>query len=197
MRLHLIFVLVGLATASPVVQGSSSPSERSNAIETDDFKPDWDAIEADYKAASIRFAEEPTLSKRLNTQGAMDVSYAQAIWSAGDAALKQVKSISKWKKARGEFTKLCTQIMMDHNPNSTQAVSAICYNKDYDIKNPDGIYGMTSQTLSIWPAKTNYDCFYMGRNNTFWSWGDGGTINLYTRWYEGACRFDDQSDLYC
>jgi hypothetical protein len=24
----------------------------------------------------------------------------------------------------------------------------------------------------------SYDCFYMGKNNAFWSYGDGGTINV-------------------
>ena len=25
---------------------------------------------------------------------------------------------------------------------------------------------------------SSYDCFYMGRNNAFWSHGDGGTVNV-------------------
>ncbi|KAJ4175377.1 hypothetical protein NW759_017723 [Fusarium solani] len=44
---------------------------------------------------------------------------------------------------------------------------------------------------------SSYDCFYMGRDNAFWSYGDGGNINLHARWYSGVCRFDDKSDLYC
>ncbi|KAF9873622.1 hypothetical protein CkaCkLH20_08732 [Colletotrichum karsti] len=168
------------------------------SIEADGFKPNWDAIETEYKAAFAKAVNDPTLTRRLNTGSANNVGYGQAIYAAGSAAISQVKSLSDWNKAREQFTQLTTQIMMDHNPNSTEAVSAICYNKAYDVQDAKGIYGLRSEELSVFPAKTDYDCFYMGKNNAFWSQGDGGTINLYTRWYSNSgCRFDDQSDLYC
>ncbi|OLN97844.1 hypothetical protein CCHL11_02573 [Colletotrichum chlorophyti] len=167
------------------------------AVETVDFNPNWEIIEADYKAALKEAASNPALAKRLNTEGASNVSYGQAIYAAGAAAVNQIKGLKNWNKAREQFTQLMTQIMMDHNPNPGVAVAAICYNKDYDVKDPRGIYGLQSESISVWPAHTNYDCFYMGRNNAFWSRGDGGTINLYTRYYSPPCRFDDQDDLYC
>ncbi|OHX00157.1 x-pro dipeptidyl-peptidase (s15 family) protein [Colletotrichum incanum] len=142
------------------------------AIETEDFKPDWDAIDAEYKAALIRTAQDPALVKRLDTKSASNVGYAQAAYAAGAAAISQLKSLTNWNEGRERFTQFTTEIMLKQNPNPNEAVAAICYNQ-------------------------GYDCFYMGRNNDFWSQGDGGTINLYTRWYRGACRFDDQSDLHC
>lgn len=27
-------------------------------------------------------------------------------------------------------------------------------------------------------TSSSYDCFYMGKNNAFWSYGDGGTANV-------------------
>lgn len=44
--------------------------------------------------------------------------------------------------------------MMDHNPDPKTAVAAICYNKGYGIKDPEGIYGLHSEKLSVWPAST-------------------------------------------
>ncbi|CAG8909603.1 unnamed protein product [Penicillium egyptiacum] len=215
MRLSQVvfFSLLGLATASPAPDGLDS----SAAVVADDFKPDWDAFESDFKMALEESKADPSLAKRLNTHSASNVAYGQAIYAAGSAAVNQVKGLKNWNKAREQFTQLgrkrgnyfclwkssannpfpVTQGMMDHNPDPKTAVAAICYNKGYGVQNPEGIYGLHSEKLSVWPASTDYDCFYMGKNNAFWSYGDGGTINLFTRWYHGACRFDDKSDLYC
>ncbi|KAK1976445.1 hypothetical protein LZ30DRAFT_666851 [Colletotrichum cereale] len=200
MRLqHLIFVyLAGFTAASPVIQTPSNSSTQSSLpVDAEDFEPDWDAVETDYNAALLRAKQDPTLIKRLNTEGANDVSYGLAIYAAGAAAIKQIKGLSKWKPAREKFVQICTQTMMDHNPNPQQAVAAICYNNAYAIQDPKRIYGLRRREIAVWPAKSDYDCFYMGTNNTFWSQGDGGTVNLYTRYYTDVCRFDDQSDLYC
>ncbi|KAF6783207.1 hypothetical protein CSOJ01_15924 [Colletotrichum sojae] len=194
----LVLALASISNASPVPEIASASSVQGPPVASaDTFQPDWEAIEVEYKAAMAKTISDPNLAKRLNTASANNVGYGQAIYAAGSAAISQVKSLSNWNKAREQFTQLTTQIMMDHNPNSTEAVSAICYNQGYSVKDPQGIYGLRSEDLSIFPAKTDYDCFYMGKNNAFWSEGDGGTINLYTRWYTGSCRFDDQSDLYC
>ncbi|KAK1570035.1 uncharacterized protein LY79DRAFT_570651 [Colletotrichum navitas] len=180
MRLHSLITLLlsRFATTSPVVQSPSVFPSESSLSADDEFKPDWNTIEIDYNAALERFAEGPTLVERLNTEGSSDVAYGLVISAAAQAAYGQIKSLVKWNKARRDFTQLTTQIMLDHNPNSTQAIAAICYNMEYDIKDPDMMYGLTSQKISIWPASTDYDCFYIGKGNTFWSWGDGGTINV-------------------
>ncbi|KZL64627.1 hypothetical protein CT0861_07509 [Colletotrichum tofieldiae] len=180
MRLQdILFVpLISFAIASPVSQTRSASSiEGSSTVDAEDFRPDWDAIEIEYKAALTRSAQDLALVKRLNTDSANNVAYGKAIYAAGAAAVSQVSGISNWNKAREQFTQLITQIMIDHNPNPKEAVAAICYNKGYDVKDPKGIYGLRSEELSVWPAKTDYDCFYMGKNNAFWSRGDGGTIN--------------------
>ncbi|KAK1954665.1 hypothetical protein LY78DRAFT_729789 [Colletotrichum sublineola] len=196
---QLLFIFFAVfAAASPVTQSPSIPcGKKAAGFEGDEFNSDWNAIQTEHNAALERYAEGPNILKRINTADANNVAYVEAAYSALAAAVGQIKSILKWKQAREEFTQLATQVMLDHNPNPNQAVAAICYNKAYDIKDKDGIYGLTKQTLSVWPLHTDYHCFYMGRNNTFWSWGDGGTLNLYTRWYAGACRFDDQADLHC
>ncbi|KAK2022072.1 hypothetical protein LX32DRAFT_574231, partial [Colletotrichum zoysiae] len=196
---HFLFIFfAGFAAASPVTQSPSIPcGEKPAGFKGDEFNHHCNAIETEYTAELKRYVEGPSISKRINTADANNPAYVLAAYYAVDAAVGQIKSIFKWKKAREQFTQTATQVMLDHNPNPNQAVAAICYNKEYDLKDKDGIYGFTKKTLSIWPASTNYDCFYMGKNNTFWSWGDGGTVNLYTRWYPGACRFDDQADLYC
>ncbi|KAF4959406.1 hypothetical protein FSARC_10731 [Fusarium sarcochroum] len=192
MRLNSVVILslLGLATASPM------PADSSSAVDAE-FQFDRDILEADYKLALEKIEADPHLAKRLNTQSSSNVAFGQAIYAAGEATYKQVKAISNWNKAREQFVKGVTQIMMDHNPDPKTAVAAICYNKKYGIKDPKNIYGLRSEDLSIWPAKTDYDCFYMGRGNAFWSQGDGGSINLWTRWQGGACRFDKSSDLYC
>ncbi|CAP80524.1 Pc12g08970 [Penicillium rubens Wisconsin 54-1255] len=212
MRLsQVVFLsLFGFAAAAPAPDGLDS----SAAVVADDFKPDWDAFESDFKLALEESEADASLAKRLNTQSASNVAYGKAIYAAGSAAVNQIKGLKNWNKAREQFTQLgkergnlwkssannsfpVTQGMMDHNPDPKTAVAAICYNKGYGIQNPEGIYGLHSEKISVWPASTDYDCFYMGKNNAFWSYGDGGTINLFTRWQHGACRFDDKSDLYC
>ncbi|KAJ6160195.1 hypothetical protein N7497_004732 [Penicillium chrysogenum] len=195
MRLsQVVFLsLLGFAAAAPAPDGLDS----SAAVVADDFKPDWNAFESDFKLALEESEADASLAKRLNTQSASNVAYGKAIYAAGSAAVNQIKGLKNWNKAREQFTQLVTQGMMDHNPDPKTAVAAICYNKGYGVQNPEGIYGLHSEKISVWPASTDYDCFYMGKNNAFWSYGDGGTINLFTRWQHGACRFDDKSDLYC
>lgn len=96
MRLsHIVFVsLMGLAAASP----TPGTLESSAADVADDFKPDWDAFNADFKLALEEFETDPSLAKRLNTQSANNVGYGKVIYAAGSAAYNQVKSISHWNK---------------------------------------------------------------------------------------------------
>ncbi|KAK6207857.1 hypothetical protein QIS74_12938 [Colletotrichum tabaci] len=167
----------GLAASSPVLGAQSASSDGLPGVGSDGFKPDWKTIEADFKEQLAKTKNNQALSKRINTHSATNVGLGQIIYAAGSAAYNHVKSISNWNEAREQFTQLTTQIMIDHNPYPSVAVAAICYNKGYDVRDRRGIYGLTSQELAIWPLKTDYDCFYMGKNNAFWSQGDGGTIN--------------------
>ncbi|WQF75290.1 hypothetical protein CDEST_00304 [Colletotrichum destructivum] len=167
----------GLAASSPVLGAPTTSSDGLPGADSDSSKPDWKTIEADFKEQLAKTKNDQTLSKRLNTHSATNVGLGQIIYAAGSAAYNHVKSISNWNEAREQFTQLTTKIMIDHNPYPSEAVAAICYNKGYDVRDRRGIYGLTSQELAIWPLKTDYDCFYMGKNNAFWSQGDGGTIN--------------------
>ncbi|GJC80603.1 hypothetical protein ColLi_03441 [Colletotrichum liriopes] len=95
----LLVPLIGFAIASPVSQTRSTSSiEGPSAVDAEDFKPDWDAIEIEYKSALTRSAQDPALLKRLNTQSASNVAYGQAIYAAGSAAVSQVKGLSNWNK---------------------------------------------------------------------------------------------------
>ncbi|KZL65706.1 hypothetical protein CT0861_02672, partial [Colletotrichum tofieldiae] len=161
--------------------------EGPSGVEVVNFKPDWKAIEVDYKAASAKISNDPVLAKRINTQSASNVAFGQAVYAAGNAAVNQITVVADWNQAREQFNTITTQIMMDHNPDKNKAVAAVCYNMNYDIKDSNLINGLSSEELSIWPAHT--------KGNVFWPHGDGGTMNLmilkfYTRWYHGACTFD-------
>lgn len=96
MRLSQIFFisLLGLAAASPAPGGLDG----SAVVSADDFKPDWNAFESDYKLALEKSKTDPSLTKRLNTQSASNVAFGQAIYAAGSAAANQVKSLSHWNK---------------------------------------------------------------------------------------------------
>ncbi|KAF5025457.1 hypothetical protein F66182_2480 [Fusarium sp. NRRL 66182] len=194
MRLNSVVILslFGLATASPVPEPVGSAS-----IDATDFKVDWAVVQKDFDLALEKAENDPHLTKRLNTQSANNVAYGRVIYAAGEAAYKQARRISNWNKARAEYIRLVTEMMMDRNPDSKTAVAAVCYNKKYGLKDPRNIYGLRSAEFSIWPASTDYDCFYMGRGNAFWSQGDGGSVNVHARWQRGVCRFDKSSDLYC
>ncbi|KAJ4211767.1 hypothetical protein NW757_014805, partial [Fusarium falciforme] len=104
MRLHEIIIasLLGLTAASPV----SGSLDGSSAAVADDFKPDWDAFEIDFKAALEEAERDPGLTKRLNTQSANNVAFGQAIYAAGAAAVKHIKDLKNWNKAREQFTQL-------------------------------------------------------------------------------------------
>ncbi|GKT88535.1 hypothetical protein Ct61P_06385 [Colletotrichum tofieldiae] len=101
MRLQdILFVpLISFAIASPVSQTRSASSiEGSSTVDAEDFRPDWDAIEIEYKAALTRSAQDLALVKRLNTDSANNVAYGKAIYAAGAAAVSQVSGISNWNK---------------------------------------------------------------------------------------------------
>ncbi|KAL8358874.1 hypothetical protein RB601_008226 [Gaeumannomyces tritici] len=107
---------------------------------------------------------------------------------AANAGIKLIKDISNWTSAREKFTKATVDEMWAKNPDPTQWVAAICNNVGYNLKNPQGITGKVSVDLKQGALKTNYDCFYMAKGNTFSSTGDGGYINLATR-NNAACKF--------
>ncbi|KAB2573531.1 hypothetical protein BFW01_g5093 [Lasiodiplodia theobromae] len=134
----------------------------------------------------------------LNTEGASNVQYGQAIGEAVEGAIAAVNGIKNWNKKREAFVKALTQSMWDHNPDPSEAVAAICYNDGYALRVPTGMLGLRSESVSSGPLHTSYDCFYMKGNNAFWSQGDGGSVNLWTVYNGNRCSFDHStSDLTC
>ena len=79
----------------------------------DDFKPDWNAFESDFKLALEEFNADPSLTKRLNTESSGNVAYGKAIYAAGAAAVSQVKSLKNWNKVlyNALFFSLCVFVV--------------------------------------------------------------------------------------
>jgi hypothetical protein len=96
MRLsQVVFLsLFGFAAAAPAPDGLDS----SAAVVANDFKPDWDAFESDFKLALEESEADASLAKRLNTQSASNVAYGKAIYAAGSAAVNQIKGLKNWNK---------------------------------------------------------------------------------------------------
>lgn len=96
MRLsQVVFLsLLGFAAAAPAPDGLDG----SAAVVADDFKPDWDTFESDFKLALEESKADASLAKRLNTHSAGNVAFGQAIYAAGSAAVNQVKGLKNWNK---------------------------------------------------------------------------------------------------
>lgn len=111
MRLsQVVFLsLLGFAAAAPAPDGLESGP----AVVDDDFKPDWNAFESDFKLALEEFNADPTLTKRLNTQSSGNVAYGKAIYAAGAAAVSQVKGLKNWNKVSNmlSFFSLCVFVV--------------------------------------------------------------------------------------
>lgn len=111
MRLsQVVFLsLLGFAAAAPAPDGLDSGP----AVVYDDFKPDWNAFESDFKLALEEFNADPSLTKRLNTESSGNVAYGKAIYAAGAAAVSQVKSLKNWNKVlyNALFFSLCVFVV--------------------------------------------------------------------------------------
>lgn len=92
---QVVFIsLLGFAAAAPAPDGLDS----SSAVVVDDFKPDWNTFDNDFKKALEESKTDASLAKRLNTHSASNVGYGQAIYAAGAAAVNQVKGLKNWDK---------------------------------------------------------------------------------------------------
>ncbi|KAF4311410.1 hypothetical protein SLS57_008940 [Botryosphaeria dothidea] len=125
-------------------------------------------------------------------------SAASAVISA---AINQVAptlaNLGKWDEVREAFTQQTVKSMWDNKTGDYGA--AICYNMAYEVSNTDLMYEKTSARLELELLHTDYDCFFMnGPDNHFWTYGDGGYINLAIYHDENKCWYDDNTgDLYC
>ncbi|KAJ4397887.1 hypothetical protein N0V93_002125 [Gnomoniopsis smithogilvyi] len=94
------------------------------------------------------------LKERINTKGASNVAYGQAIAAAVDAAYTQAKQIKNWDKARQAFTQGMVGSMSARNPDFGKAKAAVCYNQGYRIRDPSNYYGLRSVSFSSGLLKT-------------------------------------------
>jgi hypothetical protein len=97
---------------------------------------------------------------------------------AMDAAVKAIKNIGNWNRAREEFTKRTVTDMWARNPDRARYPAAACYNKGYSLKRPAGIAGGRKAKFSLGMLHTDYDCMYVERNNAFFTHSEGGFINV-------------------
>ncbi|KAB2576190.1 hypothetical protein BFW01_g7161 [Lasiodiplodia theobromae] len=117
------------------------------------------------------------------------------------AAINQVAptiaNLGKWDEAREAFTQQTVKAMWDAKTEDYGA--AVCYNMGYEVSNTNQMYEKTSVMLEQELLHTDYDCFFMsGPDNHFWTYGDGGYINLAIYHDSSKCWFDSNtSDLYC
>ncbi|EFQ92802.1 hypothetical protein PTT_10013, partial [Pyrenophora teres f. teres 0-1] len=99
------------------------------------------------------------------------------------------------------FTQEKVAWYMANNPNPAQVVAAVCYNQDYGVRNPDNIllrqsWVVVRDGLSL--EHVTYDCMYIKRDNTFWTYGDGGYENLAYSYNSEFCTYDSNTgDLDC
>ncbi|TDZ67830.1 hypothetical protein CTRI78_v002694 [Colletotrichum trifolii] len=109
-----------------------------------------------------------------------------------------LEAVIDWTLARETFTQETTSQMWNRNPNPGKYHAAICYNKGYRVKDPQGIDGLAKVTLRLNVLHTNYDCMYMNGPNQFWTDSEGGYINLSYTYDRNHCSFDGKTgDLTC
>ncbi|KAI4631233.1 hypothetical protein J4E81_005085 [Alternaria sp. BMP 2799] len=114
---------------------------------------------------------------------------------SGTAALNIAKDAIDWNAAREAFTKATVAEMIKR---AGPGEAAVCYNKGYDVTKPNQMRELSSVRFKSGVLNTDYDCFLMsGPDNSFYSRGDGGYINLAIQ-SPSNCKFDSAtSDLYC
>ncbi|KAI4693920.1 uncharacterized protein J4E84_002496 [Alternaria hordeiaustralica] len=79
-------------------------------------------------------------------------------------------------QAREAFTKATVAEMIKR---AGPGEAAVCYNKGYDVTKPNQMRELSSVRFKSGVLNTDYDCFLMsGPDNSFYSRGDGGYINV-------------------
>ncbi|KAH7555688.1 hypothetical protein J3E72DRAFT_270955 [Bipolaris maydis] len=153
--------------------------------------------DADIDADADTHLEKRGAGARLN--GAADgIGAGASIAEAMSGLLQKLFPINNWTSARETFTKATVDAMWARNPDRRRWVAAACYNMNWDVANRGGISDVASVKLSMGALNTDYDCFYIGRNNALWTRGDGGYINLAIVSDSNFCTFDGRTaDLTC
>ncbi|XP_014562316.1 hypothetical protein COCVIDRAFT_84064, partial [Bipolaris victoriae FI3] len=121
-----------------------------------------------------------------------------SIAGAMSGLLDKLFPINNWNSARETFTQATVDAMWARNPDRNRWVAAACYNMKWDVANRGRISDVASVKLSMGALNTDYDCFYIGRQNSLWTRGDGGYINLAVVSDNRFCTFDSRTaDLDC
>ncbi|EPQ31331.1 uncharacterized protein PFL1_01515 [Pseudozyma flocculosa PF-1] len=117
------------------------------------------------------------------------------IVAAVRAAADSVSPQATWNSGRKEFTKASVYEMAKTMPRGAKA--AVCYHGDFGFSHPDLVW---QSSIIKFRCSTGddftYTCFYMGGPNDFWTYNDGGYVNLALR-YTADCHFDEKADLHC
>lgn len=131
-------------------------------------------------------------------QAAATAIVTQATNDAYEAVKSLITSLSQWNEAREVFTQNTTSVMWANNPDYSAYPAAICYNKNYSMKNTAGFLAKGSVTLTVGSLHTDYDCLYMSADNAFYTYNEGGYINLAYMYDSNKCSFDSETgDLTC
>ncbi|KAH8177029.1 hypothetical protein LIA77_02111 [Sarocladium implicatum] len=113
------------------------------------------------------------------------------------AAVKFIGDVSNFDSGREAFTQQTTDTMMANNPDPERFQAAACYNKDFSVADPANIDGQSSVNFKMGLLHTDYECMYIAAPNQFYTFGDGGFINLSFT-HTDRCTFDQETaDLTC
>lgn len=135
------------------------------------------------EVVDIDASAEVSLEKRgatAETVGGKAGDAGLAIGKIFNALLQKLVPLKDWTPAREAFTKETTALMWANNPNPSKWVAVACYNKGWRVKNYGAISDVQDVNLKLGALHTDYDCMYIGRNNQFYTDGEGGYINVST-----------------
>jgi hypothetical protein len=105
------------------------------------------AVALPAQAASDSSVEKRSILVTLLTTAATDLIGA-VIEKAVDGAATEITSINDgWDASREQFTQVTVEKMWDSNPDTATYGAAICYNKDYSLKDSSLMSNVTSVEL--------------------------------------------------
>lgn len=139
-----------------------------------------------------------TTTTALPTSSATGAAAEAGKLAVGAAAAAQVRDIIDWAAGREAFTRATTRAMWERNPDYGIYVAAVCYDQGYGLSDPAAVReGVVSVSLVSGVLDADYDCLYLGRGESSYTYGEGGYVNLgYT--HSAACRYQaDSGDLWC
>ncbi|KAK2027506.1 hypothetical protein LX32DRAFT_722115, partial [Colletotrichum zoysiae] len=99
---------------------------------------------------------------------------------------------------RKHFTSSQVEEMWKRNPDYNKYPATACYSKDYSLKNPNGVFQPANITLTAGKFTELYTCMFVEAPNQFYTWGDGGSLNVGFAYDPTRCSFEhDTADLTC